>query len=386
MLDVQTLHPGALAPDDMLAWRALAAAQPGFDSPLLGPDFTQAVGALRPDARVCVFRRQGQAVGFLPYHRQSGGQARSIGGPFADYHGLVSAPALWTNGRQALADAGIAAWRFTALIDPFDRFPASAGPRGHLIVPTEGAEAYLERIRAASPKKIKNYRRLAGKLEREHGALRLVADDHSRRAFDQLLAWKRAQLLRTGMHDFLGPDWTRDLMDRLFDTPHGELRGLMMSLYAGETLVAGHFGVRLGGVFHPWIASTHPDFAPWSPGHQFFLKAIPAMASVGLTTYDLGPGHDHYKRTYALSSRAVTSGLATAPGVAGELAQGLEAAWRLVGADGPGLAGRLRRRLDAIVAVEPTLGGRLNGLAFAVLSHDRRRQEPVHDHAEPPLR
>ena len=56
-LEAELVHPGALAPADVEAWRALQAAEPAFASPLLGVEFAQAVGAVRADARVAVFRR-----------------------------------------------------------------------------------------------------------------------------------------------------------------------------------------------------------------------------------------------------------------------------------------------------------------------------------------
>ena len=378
MLEARSVHPCALDSQDVETWRAMASAHPAFRNPLLGPDFAQAVGALRPDARVSIFRRQGRVLGYLPYHRRACGQAWPIGAPLSDYHALVCVADAGLDGRDALAAAGLSAFRFGGLIDPFGVFGPGADQVSHVIAPDDDPGAYLEQVRAANPKKIKNYRRLGVKLERECGPVRLVADDRSRSAFDQVIAWKRQQLTRTGTHDLLGADWSRDLVTRFFDGQQGELRGLMICLYAGDTLVAGHFGVRQGEVFHPWIASTHPDYGPWSPGHQLFPRAIAAMPALGLTTYDLGCGHDHYKRVYALRTRIVTAGLATAGNLAGDIARSIDAAWLLAGAERPGPVGRLRRRMDAIARVDLTLSGRLRGLAFAVSSQGRRRRATEH--------
>src|ERR1700761_3089936 len=89
-LEAEIVHPAELSRVDIAAWRRLQAAEPAFGSPLLGPDFAQAVGAVRPDARVAVYRRAGHAIGFLAHHRRPGGFARPIGAPFCDYHALVS--------------------------------------------------------------------------------------------------------------------------------------------------------------------------------------------------------------------------------------------------------------------------------------------------------
>jgi CelD/BcsL family acetyltransferase involved in cellulose biosynthesis len=372
MSPTQTLHPADLSHDDIEAWRAITAADPAFASPLLGPDFARAVGAVRPDARVAIWRRDGVAVGFLPHHLKTGGLARPIGAPLSDYHALVSREPMAAG--EALAQAGLGAFRFTGLIDPQGLFAGAvrADRTAYVIELDQDADAYLEALRAQSPKRFKNYRRLQSKIARELGELTLSAPDHDRDAFDQLISWKREQLQRTGAHDFLAPAWTRQLMDTLFATTEGDFRGLMITLRVEGRVVAGHFGVRLGDVYHPWIAATDPELGAYSVGQLFLLQAIAAMPDLGLRTYDLGPGHDHYKAPYALTHRQIGDGTALAAGAAGWRSRLGEGAWRLAGAGCGPIALRVRRRFETISDVELTLGGRVRGLANAVASKARR--------------
>jgi CelD/BcsL family acetyltransferase involved in cellulose biosynthesis len=375
MLRAQTLHPKELSPEQATAWRAMAAAEPAFASPLLGPDFAQAVGAWRDDARVSVFERDGVTAGFLAFHRRPGGLARPIGAPLADYHGLISTRVAALTGGQALTAAGLAAYRFTGLVDPLGVFAAdvAATQESHVVVLTDGPDAYLEAVRAASPKKFKNYRRLEHKLERDLGETVMVGPDHSWEAFDQLIAWKRDQLRRTGSHDFLSPDWIQHLFANLFEMRSGGFQGLMVNLYAGGRLVAGQFGVRQGTVFHPWLASTDPELAAYSPGQMFLSRAIALLPDLNLTVFDLGPGHDHYKRPYALTQLRIGEGLATAASPAGRFASRRERAWAAAGAHRGGVAGRLRRRLDLIATVELSPGRRVLGFAQALADQTRRK-------------
>lgn len=375
MLTVETLHPSSLSAAEAALWRSLAAEADGFANPLLGPEFAQAVGKVREDARVAVVRRAGEIVGFLPFHRRPGGLARPIGAPLSDYHGLVSRPEAGLRIADVLRAAEVSVFRYSGLVDPHGVFPASPDTdRTAYLIDLNGttAEAYLEAVRAESPKKIKNYRRLDNKLDREVGAVRLVAGDMSRDAFNLLIDWKRDQLIRTGGHDFLRADWTRELMADLFTTRDGEMRGLMINLYAGDLLIGGHFGVRQGATYHPWIASTNPAMAAWSPGQIFFLRAIAAMPELGLTRYDLGPGHDHYKRAYGLRTFQIGEGAATAASVAGCVAHSVESVWTLAGAHGAGPVGQLRRRMDAIASTELTVTGRVRGFVEAVAARAQR--------------
>ena len=374
MLDIETLHPRNLTQADLTAWREMAAAEPAFHSPLMGPDFACAVGAVRDDARVAVIRRGGETLGFLPHHRRPGAMARAIGSPLSDYHGLVSRADAGLDAGQVLRAAELTAYRYTGLIDPHGVFGRNETKTAHVIdLQGADAETYLEAVRAASPKKIKNWRRLDSKLEREIGAVELVAADSSREAFDQLIAWKREQLARTGVHDFLRPEWVRGLLLDLFQKRTGPFQGLMINLYAGGELVAGHFGVRLNGVYHPWIASTNPAYGEWSPGQIFFMRAIAAMPGLGLHHYDLGPGHDHYKGAYALSQVQIGDGSATASTMAGRVAHSLDGVMVRAGSRGAGPVGRLSRRVEAIASVELTLGGRMRGLVDAFANQAQRR-------------
>ncbi len=353
----------------------MQAAEPAFASPLLGVEFALAVGQVRDDARVAVFRRGGETIGFLAYHQRPSGFARPIGAPFCDYHALIGRSDAELTIGEALAAAGLHRLRLTGVVDPFGRFGGAVAEQtpAHRIVLTDGAEAYLEALRASSGNRFKNYRRYSRALERDLGPVRLVAHDASAASFDLLMDWKRRQIAETGVHDFLGADWARALMRGLFEDQGGDLRGLMISLYAGERLVAAHFGAAQNGWFHPWIGAFAPDLKAYSPGLVHQIEAVAAMTGLGLTVYDLGAGSDHWKSMFALEQTTVGSGLATAPSFSGRLGDAVDRLWRAP------LGGRLRRRFDQISAVELTLGGRLQGAAHALttLRGASRRSAPT---------
>lgn len=334
---------------DRAAWSRLHGQGAPPVNPLTGPAFAELVGRFRSDALVSIWRADddGRAIAFLPHHRR-GGVAFPIGAPLSDYHGVIAEPGF--DLAEGLRLAGLNAYRFTGLIAEPD---ADGGREGFLVELTDGPEAYLEGLRQARPKNFKNFRRLGHKLEREVGALR-VETTPNRAAFDTLIDWKRRQLSRTGGYDFLRTAWVSDLLSALHDNADPAFGGLMINLYAGDRLVAGHFGLRTGPTYHPWIASTDPELAELAPGHVFLMQAIATMPAVGLATYDLGPDHDHYKRLYAQTWRTVTSGSALAGGA-------------LLAAPGhgddAGLVSRLRRRMDVISMSEPTVLGRFQGYA-----------------------
>jgi CelD/BcsL family acetyltransferase involved in cellulose biosynthesis len=360
MLQVHVVRPHELSAPDRAAWAAFQRADAAFASPLLSPEFAEAVAEVRRDAAVTVLRRRGRAVGFLPHHRRPGGFARPIGAPWSDYHGLVT-EGLEVDGIEVLRQAGLSAYRFNGLIDPCGAFPDLTGRRtpSYFIAPEQAGEAYWETLRAASPKRFKNMRRLEHKLAREHGETSLVAPDRDGNAFRTLLGWKREQLRRNGMHDILGPAWTQALMAALFNRQEGPLQGLLITLRVGDRMVAGHFGIRIGDRFHPWIAAYDPAFEAYSPGMTFLSAAIRAMPRLGLAHYDLSAGSDHYKKSFASGCVMVREGTARTSRVLD-----------LLPPRGPLL--QVQRRLDQIAAAELSLLGRVQGLAAAVVGSPRR--------------
>ena len=169
-ITVEIVDRDGLTAEDAAAWRDIQAGEPQFANPLFGPDFFLAVGAVRKDARVAIYRRGDEAAGFLAFHARPGGLARPIGAPFSDYQALVSKRDIGISGRDALKRAGISAFRFNGLVDPHGLFgPLKGGSDCNAIELNTPVDDYLETVRASSPKRFKNYRRLEHRLEREIG-------------------------------------------------------------------------------------------------------------------------------------------------------------------------------------------------------------------------
>ena len=371
MIRAEVQHPSSLSERDVELWRAFCAAEPMFRSSLLGPDFARLVGEVRPDARVAVFRDQGETIAFLPFHRRGSGFARPIGSAFSDYHALVAGPGVRLSLREALAAAGLNAFRHTGLIDPAAADADPCGPAGHVIALKASVEAHNEALRASNPKRFKNWRRLEHKLEREVGEVSITAGEHDPEDFAQLLAWKREQFRRTGAHDVLRPAWAQGLFSAAFASRDPHLRGVMTTLRAGGRLVAGHFGIASGGACHVWISAMDPECGGAGPGQVLMLHAPAVMQAQGLDLYDLGPGYAHYKAPFATGRIPVAEGIALAEGSQSLAARSLEGAWSLAGGRIDAVA-RLRRRLDQIAAADLSLGGRVRGVIEAVAGQGRR--------------
>lgn len=352
------------------AWRALADAHPAYDSPLLRPAFARMVAQQRKDAEVAVYRRGGRDVGFFPFHRRPGRFGRPIGGPFSDLHGPVLAEDAAVTADGLLRGAGLKAYSYKGLVDPFGVFASGREGRegSHRIVLEDTPGAYLEDRRAAHAKSFKNYRRLESKIEREQGELALIAGDLSAAHFEALLAFKHDQYRRTGAHDVLANPDNADILRRAFAARGGDFSGLMLTLTLNGTPVSGHFGVREGDSFHPWIAAYDAAFAAYSPGILIMHRAIAAMPALGLKHYELGAGHDHYKKYFAAEMRPLDKGIARIDGAKPSLAGAALGALEAHGTAAVSrAAARLRRGADHIAVAETGWRRRAGAISSAIL-------------------
>lgn len=361
MLTADIVRPDALAAPDRDLWGSLCDSVPEFRNPLLGPEFAAAVGLVRSDAAVAVLKQCGTTVGFFPHHRRPGGFGRPIGAPFSDYHAVVAEAGRPIRLEDAVAAAGLRTFRHTALIEVDTEAQSTADRRDAYAVSLDGltATVLLEQLRRSDPKRFKNWRRLSHKLEREQGEVSFGADV-SRDSFERLLGWKSTQLRRTGLHDVLRAAWVETMMERLFADPSEAFGGLLLTLRVKGVPVAGHFGVRRGPVFHPWIAAFEPEYGAYSPGVLFLLRAIEAMPGMGLTTYDLSAGSDHYKKPFANRRMPIRAGVVRERGTPSSDKPQTE------------LLGRINGRLEQIAAVEPSVLGRLRGVIDAVKDGPKR--------------
>jgi CelD/BcsL family acetyltransferase involved in cellulose biosynthesis len=363
MIKATVIHPSGLTAEDRRAWRDWMP----YANPLLGPGFAALMGDLRPDARVALIDLDGERAGFLAFHARHGGVARPIGAPFSDYHGAAIRPGAVLSTETVLRAAGIVAYRFTASVDRL--LTGAEGPAGYVI--QGGGEGYLAGLDA---KRMKNWRRLNNKIEREIGPISLEMDDRDVGRFGQLLLWKRRQLRQSGLHDFLAPRWSQTMMRTVFDCPKDTLRGRMMTLSAGGRLLAGHFGVEEDGVCHSWISSINPEAGACSPGQVLLARLIGAMPEAGLKGVDLGPSHAHYKAPFCTTSVTTAQGTAVAATTAGRLVGAAEQAWSLAERAAPACAAA-RRRFDHIAALELSAAGRLRGVLGALADRARRPRQ-----------
>ena len=307
-LRLDLLRPDALRPAQRAAWTRLQAAEPAFASPFLGPDFADAVGAVRDDVWVAAI---GDDDAFLAVQRR-GRVGLPVGGGLSDCQALVAAPG-WRCEPATLLRAmdldrlEVTRWRAASGLTPA-RGEIVAAP---LVTLGRGFEAYARARRAAGSQAVVQTLSHARRLERALGPLRLVPHDPDPAMLARLIGWKRAQYARPrwgGALDPLARPWARALLGRIQATQSAEFAGMLSVLWAGTTPVAAHLGLRARSLLHWWFPAHDPAHAKLAPGRILLLEVIRHAAETGLAALDLGAGEEGYKRRFADAEVTLQSG------------------------------------------------------------------------------
>ena len=248
-------------------WLDLRASNPALDSPYFHPAFTAGVAATRPGVRVIVGETaDGSVAAFLPVQFDKR-TCRPAGWPAADFQGPICAPNVDFDISAALRSARIGSYEFDHMLDGlpgFEPWIFGREPSSYVDV-SGGLDGNMSRASSTGKRRIKDAARLGRKAEREYGAVRSV-DTHSS-APDVVISLKQRQYQATGARDYFADARHVELMHRLLATStDSEFGGRLSAVYAGEHLIAAHFGLRAGPVLHWWFPFYDPQFSRRIPG------------------------------------------------------------------------------------------------------------------------
>lgn len=308
-MKIQSLPVRLLTPDLVSRWQAILAATPQLAGPYFRPEFTAAVAAVRAGVEVAVLEDAGQVVGFFPFQRTRWNVAQPVGGRLSDYQGVIAAADVPWQPAEIMSACRLAAWEFDhQLACQHQLQPHFASTAASPVLDLgPGYEAWLEGRKAASGS-IKELLRKRRKLERESENLAFDWHTADRGVFQQLLAWKSAQYVRTGVPDIFRRDWIVKLLQRIrtADLPH--FCGVLSTLHAGGKLLAAHFGMQTDGTLHSWFPVYDPEQARCSPGQVLLLMMAEQAGAHGVQRIDFGKGAEDYKLMFASDAVQIAEG------------------------------------------------------------------------------
>ncbi len=289
-------------------WRETAEA---YQSPFFSSQYIRTIAPLRPSAKLLVVTRQGKIAGLLACETTRGDEIEPLGKCFNDAHGLVCDPTTPVPYSELMRGSPWKAFRFHALAgagvdhDPYvlghtKTFMASLDQHpGHYV-------AHLEQ----TSETIVKQRRKTKKLIKQLGPLRLEFDCRCPQVLQQTIQWKRSQYRRNYLYDILGVPWAQAMLNELWQHRDG-CRGLLSALYAGDTLIASHFGLLDRGILHYWFPTYDHSRGDCSPGTAMFLEMAKQSPEHGIQKIDLGYGDHSFKHKIADTISEVPHGIIT---------------------------------------------------------------------------
>jgi CelD/BcsL family acetyltransferase involved in cellulose biosynthesis/ubiquinone/menaquinone biosynthesis C-methylase UbiE len=255
-------------------------------------------------------------TGFFPFERSGPDEAVPVGEPLNDCQAVVAPPGLDFDPVDLLHGCGLRCWHFNHLLAsqaPFRPFHRVA-TESPIIDLSHGYEVWRRSRPGAGTRPLAGLANLERRLERKLGPLRFEPDCHDTVLLDTLLRWKSAQYQRTGVPDRFADGGRPGHILRLIHAESGAgFAGMLSALWAGETLLALHFGMRSDRVLHYWFPAYDPTFAWTSPGTLLLVRLAAEAAKMGLRTLDLGKGRAPYKERFRSSAVPLAEGLVDVP-------------------------------------------------------------------------
>jgi CelD/BcsL family acetyltransferase involved in cellulose biosynthesis len=323
-LSARIVAPSALDPALVALWDQLNREVPGLASPFLTVHYARAVEAAGARVRVCVISRDGAPAAFFPYQFRGRlaslfGDAGPLGAHMSDYVGLIAPQGLRLSTTRLLQLARLNHFAFSHLdASQEDYGLAGEQPRVGLRLRLDGAEPLTQHL-LQNPTYLKDSERRERQLARDVGPLRFTFDVQDNRAavLEHLVDHKRGQYQRTKAPDSLAAPWTVRLLRALAGSRAPSCRGVLSTLYAGDTWLASHFGLAGNGMLQVWLPVYNPDFSRYAPGRLLTHRMIASCPEAGIGLVDRGEGdnpakrelanEEHYYLRGAWHNRSVTS-------------------------------------------------------------------------------
>lgn len=314
---VQVTSFDRLTDHELTRWRAVRRTREEFQTPFFSPEFSAAVQNARGDVQVAIIRDEERIIGFLPFHRYRG-SAVPVGRFINDAHNVITTPDTRIDWLWLLEQIDARAYDFHALVGGD---PDEMREHGHGTIQSfradvgDDSQAYLRQL-GKSHKTIGRQGQKSRKMAREIGPLRFEFDCRDERLLTQTIEWKSQQYQRTHILDLFSTDWTRTLLRELFQEDPDQLqperaRGILSVLYAGDAVVAAHYGMIENNILHYWFPAFDVQYARYSPGTALFTSIIGESSRHGVQCVDMGYGEQPYKRKQTDATGTVAFGCIT---------------------------------------------------------------------------
>lgn len=291
-------------------WSQFRTENPHLASPYFSPQFFKLVGDVRNDVYLSVIEDRGQIRGFFPFQKGILGTGGPVAGALSDYQGMITDKNVPYTVHEVVDKSGLRSWHFDHLLA--EQFSGKAEQvtfaRSPAISLQEGFESYEQELKNKGSDFISHTARKIRNMEKDIGPLRFQLHTSAKSVLEHVILWKNEQCRASQGEEFLRIAWIRNLIDRIFAEQTDDFRGVLTALYAGDNLVAAHFGMRSKEVLHWWFPVYNHQFQKYSPGSILLLRTMQEAHAQRIALIDLGKGEQLYKSRVMNTSTPLVEG------------------------------------------------------------------------------
>ncbi|MFT3998468.1 MAG: GNAT family N-acetyltransferase, partial [Asticcacaulis sp.] len=306
-LTVDLTIPAHLTEADRQQWSQWLALNPVLDSPYCELSYIEALFAVVPQARLARITRHGRTLAFLPFQLR-GRVAQPLGAPLTDFHSLITAPDARIDLRTVLRALDLHRFEVSGWLGSDTAFSAGETRERLYADVSGGFDIYYADQRARQKKFFRNAERCRRNLDAAYADLTFDWQTAAPDIIDWVIAHKRDQYARTGLHDVFACGWTREVLYALAHRNGCDLR-LMAGVYRnGTDIIAAEIGLSTPQDLHLWFPAYDRSAARHSPGILLSLDIMKAAAAEGVRRVDFGCADEPYKLSMTTHKAACYSG------------------------------------------------------------------------------
>jgi CelD/BcsL family acetyltransferase involved in cellulose biosynthesis len=317
MWSARVVLPEKLTLEETHLWREACNRNPVLQSPFFSYAFATAVARARSQVKIGIMEYAGEIAAFLPFQFSNVvtrflRSAERIGGDMCDHCGIVGLLDFHLSPSEMLKLLGLSAFEFRDWSEDQLRF-GLVGQRsttGLALDLRDGGAAYWHSLKQSNRHFTSEVERGERKLAAKYGPVRFVAtvaQNETAAELSRLIHLKGNQYKRTIGKNLFDVSWRRALLSEILDSKDDQCTGVFSALYAGDTWLASHLGIRSKNVLHYWFPVYNVQVARFSPGHILTKYLIGSADENSFSHLDLG-GYGDYKRQYRPTTYAMTAG------------------------------------------------------------------------------
>lgn len=296
-----------LSDKNIREWSEIQTCTFDLESPFFRPEYTVALSRASEDIYVGILHGDSAVgSGYFPFQLVRPGHGRNL--PMCDYQGVIAPRTLDLRAKDVVRGCGLEVWEFDHLKLPnpgYNRY-VDYTVESPIIDISKGLDAYKAALGPDGKRHMAKTASVARKTQRELGNIVLVDDCQDSNVMEKMHRWRSEKYGTV-------TEWQQRTLEIIRTTKTPKFSGVLSALYAGNHLIAVHFGIRSQGILHWWFPAYNPKFASYAPGIQLLLAIVERSPDIGIRKIDLGMGQQDYKRRFGNAANSVACGSVDIP-------------------------------------------------------------------------